>query len=141
MEIYKKGHLRIIYGQSQEEADFIDAAISQAPCNHLEIVQCGLGVPLALAGQLHHEWEELLAGRREARMKPDLLCDLGTLDASENPYRVDPTIPRGDPGGGLRPILKGRQAEMGSSTSPVIVHMQLGMCSCGGVSENSSTNV
>ena len=142
MEIYKKHLLRIIYCETAKEVHALDHAISHMPSNLLRIVQCGDTVPLGLAGQLHQEWECLLAGEREVDMTAMTIGLLGSIENGRVPYRIDPKKQHGDPGSGLQPIKKDPSAGVDQESWPEIVERKLGRCSCGcGGSENSSTNV
>jgi len=141
MEIYKKHLLRIIYCETEKEAHALDHAINQSPSNLLRIVECGDTLPLGLAGQLHQEWECLLAGEREVDMTAMTIGLLGSVENGRVPYRIDPKIPHGDPGSGLQPIKKSPSFEGDQESWQETVAKKLGMCSCRGGPEISSTNV
>ena len=141
MEIYNMGGMRVIYTDTEEEAESLDMAISRSQKAGVLTLQCGDAIPLALAAECHQEYESLLAGEREVDMRLGILCAFGSLGAARVPHRIDPMIPRGVPGSGLQPIRTRPSGEVIPASSRVNRDMKSGMCSCGGVSENSLPNV
>lgn len=141
MQIYKKHLLRIIYCENELEAGSLDNAVIQLSSNRLQILQCVDRVPLALAGQLHQEWEMLLAGEREVDMEVHTIGLLGSTSDGRTPYRIDPKIPHGDPRSGLQPIKRSPSYEADQKAWMETAERKLSMCASGGGSENFSTNV